>query len=252
MPTSFIWYELMTSDTEAAKTFYSEVVGWEARPSDGPMDYTIFEMDGRRVGGLLAIPQEAKAAGARPIWLGYIGVGDIDSAIAAITAAGGKLHRDVMHIRGTGRIGMVADPLGAALMLIQPEGEPPPAVDPTTPGTIGWHELHTSDWEAAFEFYSSQFEWAEDQTLDMGPGGKYRLFTAGGESPIGGMFNGDMFGRPAWLYYFVVGNIDEAAERVRSAGGEVLNGPMEVPDGGWIIHGRDPQGTLFALAGRRD
>lgn len=251
MATSFIWYELMTSDPEAAKAFYSKVVGWQTEKADGPMDYTLFLADGRRVGGLLPTPDEAKAAGAGPVWLGYVGVGDIDSAIRKVTETGGKLHRDIMHIPGTGRIAMIADPQGAALMLIQPEGEAPPAVDPKTPGQIAWHELYTSDWESAFRFYSSQFGWAEVETLDMGPGGKYRLFNAGGEGPIGGMFNADDFGRPAWLFYFAVGDIDEAAERVRSAGGEIVNGPMEVPDGGWIVQCRDPQGALFALAGKR-
>jgi predicted enzyme related to lactoylglutathione lyase len=52
-----------------------------------------------------------------------------------------------------------------------------------------------------------------------------------------------------WTYYFLVGNIDEAAERVKAAGGQVTHGPQEVPGGAFILLGIDPQGTNFALLG---
>jgi hypothetical protein len=50
-----------------------------------------------------------------------------------------------------------------------------------------------------------------------------------------------------WLYYIDVDAIDAAAERVKSAGGKVVNGPMQVPGGSWVINGLDPQGATFAL-----
>ena len=56
---------------------------------------------------------------------------------------------------------------------------------------------------------------------------------------------------PFWLFYFNVDNIDAAAERVTTNGGQVLMGPIEVPGGGWIIQGRDPQGAAFSLFGPR-
>lgn len=250
-PTSFIWYELMTNDPEAAKAFYGTVVGWEAEAFGGDSSYTVLKAEGRGVGGLLTIPTEAREAGARPAWLGYIGVADVDREVAEIQEAGGTLHRDIMDVPTVGRIAMVSDPQGAAFYLLAPSGEdmPPPA--PMSLGHIGWHELHTSDWQAAFDFYSRRFGWAKLEALDMGPAGMYQLFNAGSGDMIGGMFNADTFGRPAWMFYFVVGDIDAAAERVRSAGGEVQRGPMEVPGGGWIIHCSDQEGVLFALVGSR-
>lgn len=256
-PSSFIWYELMTSDTEAAKTFYREVVGWEAQPFEGTeQEYSILEAAGRGVGGLMNIPPEAREAGARPCWIGYVAVDDVDGAAAGIVEAGGTLHKDIMDIPTVGRIAMVSDPQGAPFYLIAPTGEDQPPAEPMTPGHVGWHELHTSDWEKAFDFYSSQFGWAKAEAMDMGPMGTYQLFTAGGdgaamENWIGGMMNATTFGRPAWLFYFVVNDIDVAAERVGSAGGQVLNGPMEVPGGAWIIQCSDPQGAMFALVGMR-
>lgn len=85
----------------------------------------------------------------------------------------------------------------------------------------------------------------------MGGMGIYQIFSAGGSQWIGAMFNADTFGRPAWLFYFVVGDIDAAAGRVRSTGGQVLEGPMEVPGNAWIIQCKDPQGAMFALVGWR-
>jgi predicted enzyme related to lactoylglutathione lyase len=56
---------------------------------------------------------------------------------------------------------------------------------------------------------------------------------------------------PFWLYYFNVEEIDAAAARVQAGGGQILNGPMEVPGGRWILQCRDPQGGIFALLGPR-
>lgn len=146
-----------------------------------------------------------------------------------------------------GRIAMITDPQGAPFYVMAPLG-----VGPSTscaigkPGHGGWNELHTSDWQAALRFYGDNFGWAKSDALDMGPMGTYLLFNAGGDA-IGGMMNDPQFARPAWLYYFNVEEITSAKVRVEAAGGTVLNGPHQVPGGGWIIQGRDPQGAMFAL-----
>ncbi|HEX8533471.1 MAG TPA: VOC family protein, partial [Allosphingosinicella sp.] len=246
MAHSFIWYELMTSDPQAAKTFYEKVVGWETKAFEGGADYTIFEADGRGVGGMMEIPEDARQAGARPVWFGYVAVDDVDAAVRQVVEAGGKLHKDIMNVPTVGRIAMVADPQGATFFLVAPEGEDQSPAPEMSPGHAAWHELHTSDWEAAFDFYSRQFGWAKAEAMDMGPMGTYQIFMTNSPNWAGGMFNADTLGRPAWLFYFVVGNIDEAVERVRAAGGEVVQGPMEVPGSAWVIQGRDPQGAMFA------
>lgn len=251
MPTSFIWYELMTSDAGAARAFYRTVVGWETRAFEAGGDYTILEANGRGVGGLMETPEDARRAGARPAWFGYVAVDDVDAAAERIVEAGGRLHKDIVTVPTVGRIAMVSDPQGAPLYLIAPEGDGQPPAGDMAPGHVAWHELHTSDWQAAFDFYSAQFGWAKAEAMDMGPMGTYQIISAAGPNWIGAMFNADTFGRPAWLFYFAVGDIDEAAQRVRSAGGEVLEGPMEVPGNAWIIQCRDPQGAMFALVGWR-
>jgi predicted enzyme related to lactoylglutathione lyase len=85
----------------------------------------------------------------------------------------------------------------------------------------------------------------------MGPMGVYQLFARGAE-PIGGMMTKqDAVPHPFWLFYFNVEGTTEAAGRVEAAGGRVLNGPMEVPGGMWILHCIDPQGAMFALVAAR-
>ena len=54
-----------------------------------------------------------------------------------------------------------------------------------------------------------------------------------------------------WFYYFNVDEIEAAVSRTKSAGGEVLMGPHEVPGGSWIAQCRDPQGALFCMTGPR-
>ena len=77
--------------------------------------------------------------------------------------------------------------------------------------------------------------------------GLYQLFCTGGEAVGGMMTKVPEMPVAAWLYYFNVDAIDAAAQRVTAAGGKVVNGPMEVPGGSWIINAADPQGALFAL-----
>jgi uncharacterized protein len=89
--------------------------------------------------------------------------------------------------------------------------------------------------------------------MDMGEMGTYQTFGIGDdESMIGGMMNKPpQMPVSAWTYYFNVGNIDEAAERVKSAGGQITWGPQDVPGGGFALMAIDPQAAAFGLLGSR-
>lgn len=118
--------------------------------------------------------------------------------------------------------------------------------EPGTPGRVGWHELLAADRERALAFYSELFGWQKADAMDMGAMGTYQLFPAGGQT-IDGMFTEPpMVPTPYWLYYFNVGDIDAAVERVKTGGD---NGPMEVPGGGWIIQGKDPKRPCSRCSG---
>ena len=250
----FIWYELITTDIDGASRFYEDVVGWthEDMSGDG-MTYRALSADGNGVGGMMVIPPEAKARGAPPSWSGYICVDDCDAAAAKIKSLGGDVIRAPEDIPGIGRFAVVADPQGAVFEIMKPfpmETERP-QVPQGTKGHTSWHELYAGDLEPAFAFYADMFGWRKDQSMDMGPMGTYLLF-ANQDGVIGGMMTKPpQVARPAWLYYFQVDDIEAAKGRIESGGGKVVNGPMEVPGGDWIIQGVDPQGAMFAVVGSR-
>lgn len=245
----FVWYELMTSDTQAAAAFYSKVVGWDSKEAGVPdHPYTIFSAGPRMIAGLMAISDEARAAGARSGWIGYIGVDDVDGYVARVVAQGGKLHRAAEDIPGIGRFAVVADPHGAAFVLFHGIGEAPPAgTDPGPIGAIGWHELHAGDGASAFDFYSGLFGWTKAEAMDMGALGIYQLFAAGNGAIGGMMTKTPETPAPFWLYYFNVDAINAAISRVNAAGGKVVMGPHQVPGEMWIVQCLDPQGAFFAL-----
>lgn len=249
-PGKFVWYELMTPDTAAAERFYRDVVGWGARRTDTPTTpYTTFLAGEDGVAGLMTLTPQMKAEGAMPGWVCYISTGDVDGSAKAVRATGGAIYLEPTDIPGIGRFAMAADPQGAAFVLFQPAdpGTVSPA-SPMTPGHGAWHELRTSDLDAAWDFYAKLFGWTKTTAMDMGPAGPYQLFTAGA-GDIGGMMN--FAGRPFWKVYFHVRDIGAAAAHIKSGGGTITSGPMEVPGGGWMVEGTDPQGVGFCLTGPR-
>jgi hypothetical protein len=250
----FIWYELMTPDAEASKAFYDAVVGWNI--GEGAAEYNGYRMinaDGGFAGGVLPLTDEMRQHGARPTWLGYIHVADVDKAVAAIEQAGGKglMTQDIPNV---GRIAMVTDPQGAPFYMmkpIPPEGRENEASDVFSPdkvGRCGWNELQTSDVDAARRFYGEQFGWDSDEYMDMGEMGLYRFWSQNG-TRIGALFDAKNGQPPHWRFYFRVPSIKAAKEAAEQKGGTVHMGPHQVPTGDWIIVGSDPQGAEFALVG---
>jgi len=250
-PGRFAWYELMTTDVAAARAFYSNVVGWEARDaSTTELAYTLFSATNAPISGLMALPEEARRMGATPRWMGYVGVDKADATTDRIKRLGGAVHVPPTD-SNIGRISVVADPQTAILALVEGlKTGSSQAAELDQPGHVGWHELLAADWAEAFGFYAELFGWQKVDT-ESGPVDAYQLFSAGGQT-IGGMFTKrPVEPIPYWLFYFNVGDIDAATERVRRGGGQVFEGPFVVPEGSWIARCIDPQGAIFALQGKR-
>ena len=249
----FVWYELMTSDVDAAAGFYAALVGWRSRPfEDSPIGYRLFSAGDSDVAGLMTIPPEASAAGMRPCWLGYIGVDDVDAASKKIVEAGGTQHMPPTDIPGVGRFAMLADPQGALFYLMKGAMEgPSTSFAPMKVGHCNWNELATSDQAAALAFYSAQFGWKKGDVMPMGEMGDYQFITHH-EETLGAIMTRMPDGPPPrWNFYFGVEDID-AANKIATDGGATIHyGPAEVPGGIFIIVGSDPQGAMFGLVGPR-
>jgi predicted enzyme related to lactoylglutathione lyase len=245
----FVWYELMTTDMAAAEAFYRNVVGWSAEDAAMPdMAYTLLKSGETNIAGLMLQPNSAKNMGMPPAWLGYVGVPNVDEGARSITAMGGKVLNPAQDIPGVGRFAVVADPQGAAFALFTGlPGQDWKPSEPAAAGHVGWHELYATDGPAAFNFYASVFGWSLSRDFDMGDMGVYKIFSIGGRDFGGVMTKPAQMPVPAWTFYFNVPAIDAGVERVKAGGGQILNGPMEVPGGSWIVQAIDPQGAMFAL-----
>ncbi len=256
---AWIWYELMTPDVAGAKAFYEAVVpGWSltlGTPETGEYGF-IANADGGMTGGILGLTKAMLDEGCPPAWIGYVGVDDVDAFLPRLETKGGKVTMPARDVPMAGRIAMIADCCGAPLYVMTPT--PPPGGGESTSfsakpnqGRCGWNELMAGNADNATDFYASLFGWTLPEPMDMGEMGKYQFVEHDGVT-VGAIMN-KMAQMPAsiWSHYFWVSGIDAAAAAIAANGGQVINGPMEVPGGDWIVQGIDPQGAMFSLVGAK-
>jgi predicted enzyme related to lactoylglutathione lyase len=254
----FIWYELITPDTKASQEFYSKVLGWQFEDSGQEgMDYQIvlapeggYE-EPKHVAGLMGMDPNQLPMG-KPMWLGYIGVDDVDQSVAQIEMVGGTVCMPAMDIPNVGRIAMVSDPQGVPFYVMRGasnEKSPAFADDQPRLGHCAWNELMAADQAAAWSFYGDQFSWVKEGEMDMGEQGTYDFIRH--DFLLGAIMTAPAGVAPQWSFYFRVAQIDVAVEKVEANGGTVTMGPQEIPGDEFFINGIDPQGAAFCLIGVR-
>lgn len=242
-----LWFELLTTDIKAAEKFYTAVVGWTVTPfAQSPDPYDMWTRAGNDpVGGVMKIPQGMNFP---PHWGMYVGVPKLEDAVAKIERLGGSALSPVIDVPEVGRMRTMKDPQGAVFSVYEPSSPPQrPDREPEV-GDLSWIELYTTDDDAALKFYTDLFGWRPDQAMDMGEMGKYQIFSR--TFMLGGMMRKPPAMAqvpPHWGLYFQVPDVHAAAERAKANGGQVLNGPMEVPGGSWIVNCMDPQGAAFSM-----
>ena len=243
----FVWHQLMTRDVPGAKKFYSKLASWKTMP--WPLDpaYTVCHADVGPVAGITEMPPGLPAE-VPPHWLQYIGTRDVDGTADAAVRAGGSIVKAPVDMPGAGRYAVLQDPQGAAFAIIDPENARPEAAGPPALGTFSWHELATTDNEAAFAFYSALFGWDPMQRMDMGANGIYLIFGQNG-AQRGGIYikPAAMPGPANWLPYVTVPNADKGFALATSLGARQAVAPMDVPGGSRIAVIFDPAGAAFAV-----
>ncbi len=114
---AFSWFELMTTDTDGAKKFYTSLFGWGTEDMNmGDMSYTVWNVAKEGVGGLMPIPPQAE--GMPPSWGVYVTVDDVDATAAMAEELGGKVLVAPTDISNVGRFSVLQDPQGAVISAI--------------------------------------------------------------------------------------------------------------------------------------
>ena len=247
-PGTFCWVELGTSDSEAAKKFYTGLFGWtfDDKPTGPGMVYTMLQKDGKDVGALYELMPEMKAQGIPPHWLSYASVISADESATKAKDLGANIMKGPFDVMTVGRMAVVQDPTGAVFALWQ-AGTHQGAGVVNVANSFCWNELMTTDTKKAGDFYTGLFGWGRD-TQNFGPL-EYTMFS-NNERPAGGMLQitpemGPI--PPNWLVYFAVDDCDAKTQKAKELGAGVMKPPDDIPNIGRFSILTDPQGAAFAL-----
>lgn len=235
------WAELTVPDVEAAKSFYTAVLGWTYRPTEIEFGgYAIAEAHGAAAAAIGPSPR-----GAPVTWTLYLAVDDVDKTAAAVPIHGGRVLRRPHDVGGLGRMVVATDATGAQFGLWQAGSHIGTAVV-NEPGGLTWEDLRSPEPERARTFYTAVFGHHTEPLAEAGD--DYHLFSVPGDDvALGGM--GGMAGEKGqahWLVYFAVADAETAVSAAEQAGGRVLERDFE------SLYGRmarlaDPDGATFSV-----
>lgn len=235
----FVWHELISEDTEAAKGFYGELFGWRFESMDmGEMQYLLVKCGEAAIGGLVPPP----ADGVSPHWVGYVSVADVDASAAALVEAGGVTLMDALDVPTVGRMQPVKDAQGAAFFLFHAADGDPEA--PSGPGSFHWNELWAKDPAAAAAQYAALLGYTS-RTMAM-PDGDYHVLSSG-EAPRAGVMAAPGGAPPRWTFYVRVEDVDATVARAKKLGGDLVGELMDVEGVGRFGFVRDREGVTIGV-----
>ena len=241
----FSWIDLGTSDTEAAKSFYSGLFGWSFLdiPTSSGMVYSMAQIEGYNVCGLGPQDADMQAQGIPPFWTSYVKHDDVDSIAEKAVAAGGNFIFPPLDVEESGRMTIIQDPIGAMLGVWQP-GQHIGAQLVNMPNTLTWNELMTRNLETVKTFYGTVFGWS----YDVDPSG-YVSCKAGDRVQAGMIAIDETMGDmpDSWGFYILVEDEESTATKAQELGGAVLVPPTPAGEIGKFAVVQDPQGAVFSI-----
>ena len=250
LPGMFSWADLVTTDHEGSKSFYTELLGLDATdmPMGGEGVHTTLSKDGRKSCAIYEMPREMKPmTGGLAGWQSYFTVSSADETAERIRDLGGSLTIEPSDASTSGRMALAQDPDGAHFFIWEPRDHKGAEVF-GEPGALAWNELYTHDTEAAARFYGGLFGWS----ANVGPspdGGEYVEFRLGGQSAAGMMAIKEEWGEmPAsWSIYFAVSDLEASLEKAKGLGAKQITPSMAVEGVGRFAFIRDPQGAYLSI-----
>ncbi len=237
------WVDIGVPDIEAAKAFYTELLGWEYVGGDEQYGgYTSAQLGGRMVAGLG--PQQDPSD--PPRWTTYFAADDAAATAAKIKEAGGSVIVEPMEVGPMGTMVIARDPQGNVFGLWQ-SGQHTGYQIHNEPGALAWNEAMVGDTAAAKQFYSAVFGFRFEQMGPEAGGGDmdYATFSTGA-NPLGGLGAADPSMPKGWLTCFSVASTDAAVATVEARGGTVTMAPMDTPFGRFAVVA-DPWGAAFEV-----
>ena len=241
------WIDLMTSDTEKAKSFYNALFGWTYETGDQEKygGYITASKDGRLVAGIM---QKQTDMGAMPdVWSTYMRTDDIKATTEAAAAHGGQVLLEPMDVPEQGIMAMYGDSSGAAIGAWQ-FGEMKGYEVAAESGAPAWHELLAKDYESAVSFYQSVFGW-ETAVMSDTPEFRYTTLGAGDDAKAGIMDAAGFLPEQVpsmWSVYFAVDNTDATVEQATALGATVMEAAEDTPFGR-LATLSDPTGAVFKV-----
>lgn len=238
------WQDQSSPDAAKAAEFYSALLGWQCPEGDPQMGgYRNCELAGKTVAG---ISPQMDTDPSPPHWTVYFNVDNADETAALVSEHGGQVLFAPMDVGPMGRMAIFMDPTGAAFGIWQP-GLHKGAGARDQIGAACWHELLTTDVDAAKHFYGAVFGWQLETSANADAGGEYTQVGVGDKQVAGIMAKPSMM--PAevpshWAVYFAVDDADAAVAKIRELGGQVMVGPETIEPGTFAV-AADTTGATF-------
>ncbi|WP_284979077.1 VOC family protein [Arthrobacter sp. fls2-241-R2A-200] len=241
------WIDLMTTDTEKAKAFYTALFGWTYETGDQETygGYITASKDGRLVAGIM---QKQEDMGGMPdLWSTYLRTDDIKATTEAAAANGGQVYMEPMDVPEQGAMAMYADSSGASVGAWQ-FGQMKGFQLAAESGAPAWHELLAKDYESAVAFYRNVFGW-ETAVMSDTPEFRYTTLGSGDDAKAGIMDASGFLPEEVpsmWSVYFAVDDVDATVERAVGLGASVIQ-PAEDTPFGRLATVSDPTGAVFKV-----
>lgn len=241
-----IWVDLMSTNVEATRSFYGDLFGWTSDDPNPEMGgYYNFYQDGVRVAGGMSAP----SAEGPNVWSVYLATEDAAKTVELAVANGSQVIVPATAVMDLGTMAVFTDAGGATIGLWQPGTHKGFGIH-GEPGTPGWFELHTRDYDSSVAFYRDVFQWETHVEGDT-PEFRYTTLTIG-EEQYAGIMDGSGFlpeGVPAhWSVYFGAADTDAVLAQAVKLGGQIVDPAVDTPYGR-LATAADPNGARFKLVG---
>jgi predicted enzyme related to lactoylglutathione lyase len=236
------WIDLMTTDAEAARSFYGELFGWQFQIGGEETGfYALASLEDKNVAGVGSMQMEHP-----PVWTTYLATADADASSDEAVRAGGTLIAPAMDVMDFGRMAIVQDPTSGTFGLWQ-AGTHIGTGLVNEPGALLWNELMTRDYDGSKEFYAAVFSYTY---TEIGDGAfSYSTIEVDGHVVGGlGKLPDEVPAQvpPHWRTYFAVDDADATVDKAVAFGGSVVRPASDMPYGRYADLS-DPQGAMFSV-----